>query len=147
MSTPAEKKWIRNIHVAKSKLKLSEEDYRGILNGCAGVNSSSEIKEWKQYFSVMAAFKKLGFNLSKQKVDPQSVRHPDWLSAKQEKYIRGLWTLVSREKSEQSLNSFVEKITGLGHVTWLLRSDASKVITALRKMAVAQGINPDYKEV
>ena len=146
MLSTAQKCWIRTIHTAKTKLKLSDESYRALLQGAAQINSSKEIKSWAQYASIMRAFQKLGFTLCKQKVDPQSVRHPDWLSAKQEKYIRGLWELVSREKSEQSLNSFVEKITGRGHVSWLLKSDAAKVINALRKMAVAQGINPDKKE-
>lgn len=146
MLSTAQKCWIRTIHTAKTKLKLSDESYRALLQGAAQINSSKEIKTWAQYDSIMSAFQKLGFNLCKQKVDPQSARHPDWLSAKQEKYIRGLWSLVSREKSEQSLNSFVEKITGRGHITWLLKSDAAKVINALRKMAVAQGINPDKKE-
>ena len=146
MLSTAQKCWIRTIHTAKTKLKLSDEGYRALLQGAAQINSSKEIKTWVQYDSIMSAFQKLGFTLCKQKVDPQSARHPDWLSAKQEKYIRGLWSLVSREKSEQSLNSFVEKITGRGHVTWLLKSDAAKVINALRKMAVAQGINPDKKE-
>ncbi len=146
MLSTAQKCWIRTIHTAKTKLKLSDESYRALLQGAAQINSSKEIKTWVQYDSIMSAFQKLGFTLCKQKVDPQSARHPDWLSAKQEKYIRGLWSLVSREKSEQSLNSFVEKITGRGHVTWLLKSDAAKVINALRKMAVAQGINPDKKE-
>lgn len=146
MLSTAQKCWIRTIHTAKTKLKLSDESYRALLQGAAQINSSKEIKTWVQYDSIMSAFQKLGFTLCKQKVDPQSARHPDWLSAKQEKYIRGLWSLVSREKSEQSLNSFVEKITGRGHVSWLLKSDAAKVINALRKMAVAQGINPDKKE-
>ena len=146
MLSTAQKCWIRTIHTAKTKLKLSDESYRALLQGAAQINSSKEIKTWVQYDSIMSTFQKLGFTLCKQKVDPQSARHPDWLSAKQEKYIRGLWSLVSREKSEQSLNSFVEKITGRGHVTWLLKSDAAKVINALRKMAVAQGINPDKKE-
>lgn len=146
MLSTAQKCWIRTIHTAKTKLKLSDESYRALLQEAAQINSSKEIKTWVQYDSIMSAFQKLGFTLCKQKVDPQSARHPDWLSAKQEKYIRGLWSLVSREKSEQSLNSFVEKITGRGHVTWLLKSDAAKVINALRKMAVAQGINPDKKE-
>ena len=146
MLSTSQKYWVRTIHTAKTKLKLSDESYRALLQGAAQINSSKEIKTWVQYDSIMSAFQKLGFTLCKQKVDPQSARHPDWLSAKQEKYIRGLWSLVSREKSEQSLNSFVEKITGRGHVSWLLKSDAAKVINALRKMAVAQGINPDKKE-
>lgn len=144
---PARTKWIRNIHVAKSKLKLSEEEYRGILNGCAGVDSSSEIKEWKQYYAVIAAFKKLGFKLTSDSEVSNRRRNPDWITFNQEKYIRGLWQLVSQKKDEDSLNKFVSRIAGVNHLSFCLKKDASKVIIALRKMAIKQGTNPDYKEV
>lgn len=145
--TPAKTIWIRNIHVAKSKLKLSEEEYRGILNGCAGVDSSSEIKEWKQYYSIMAAFKKLGFKLKSDSEVSNRRRNPDWITFNQEKYIRGLWQLVSQKKDEDSLNKFVSRIAGVNHLSFCLKKDATKVIIALRQMAIKQGINPDYKEV
>lgn len=144
MSTPAEKNWVRNIHVAKSKLNLSEEDYRAILNGCAGVNSSSEIKEWKQYFSVMAAFKKLGFSFHP---SPEPQRAPGMISAKQESYIKGLWALASRAKDEKSLRAMVKRLSGVSDIAFLGKKDASKVILALREIARKAGFNPDSKEV
>ena len=145
--TPAKTIWIRNIHVAKSKLKLSEEEYRGILNGCAGVDSSSEIKELKQYCAVMAAFKKLGFKLTSDSEVSHRRRNPDWITFNQEKYIRGLWQLVSQKKNEDSLNKFVSRVAGVNHLSFCKKEDATKVIIALRQMAINRGINPDFKEV
>ena len=69
MLSTAQKCWIRTIHTAKTKLKLSDESYRALLQGAAQINSSKEIKTWVQYDSIMSAFQKLGFTLCKQKVD------------------------------------------------------------------------------
>ena len=62
MMNTAQKQWIRMIHVAKTKLNLDDERYRALLTGACGVESSKEIKTWKQYDAVMASFAKLGFD-------------------------------------------------------------------------------------
>lgn len=62
MMNTAQKQWIRMIHVAKTKLNLDDERYRALLTGACGVESSKEIKTWKQYDDVMASFAKLGFD-------------------------------------------------------------------------------------
>ena len=138
--SPAKTKWIRNIHVAKAKLKLSDEVYREILLSCAKVTSSSEIKTWNEYNAIMQAFEKLGFKLPKISVSHTN-RNPNWMTEKQEKYIRGLWKLVSEKKDEKSLNSFICKITGTGNITFVSKSDAIKIISALRAMAKDKGFN------
>lgn len=94
----------------------------------------------------MAGFKKLGFvpKYNKQ-LQPQETRNPEWLSEKQESYIRGLWKLVSKKKDERSLNAFCKRICGAEHISWLSRKDASAVIVALRAMASDLGINPNKK--
>ena len=61
----AQKQWVRMIHVAKSKLNLDDNQYRALLTGACGLESSKDIKTWKQYESVMAAFAKLGFEYKK----------------------------------------------------------------------------------
>lgn len=141
MMSPAQSKWIRNIHVAKTKLNLSDEVYREILLSCAKVTSSSDITTWNEYNAIMKAFEKLGFKLSKISVSHTN-RNPNWMTEKQEKYIRGLWKLVSEKKDEKSLNSFIYKITGTGNITFVSKSDAIKIISALRAMAKDKGFNP-----
>lgn len=147
MKAAAQRKWITTLHVAKNKIGLDDDAYRAILSGSAGVSSASELKTWEQYNSVMAAFKKLGFRPQKTSdIEPQNQRHPDWISAAQENYIKGLWKLCSRKKSDESLDSLVKRITGSDSLAWLKRKDASKVILALREMARKEGFNPDTKE-
>ena len=147
MNAPAKRKWIQIIHIAKSKTGIEDDAYRAILAGCAGVQSAKEIETWEQYNSVMTAFRKLGFTIEmKPDVEPQKNRNSEWITEKQEKYIRGLWNVASKQKDEQSLRAFVRRITGTEDVTWLKKKDASKVILALRKLAEDAGVNPDYKD-
>lgn len=148
MATPEQKRWCRDIHVAKNTLRLDDMAYRSLLSGAAGIESASEIKSRSQYEAVMAAMKALGFRFRKKRpeVDPQAIRQKHMITARQEYYIKGLWRLASREKDEKSLRSFVQRITGAGDVTWLSRSQATDVITALRKIAQEAGYNPDSKD-
>lgn len=146
MKAAAQRKWITTIHVAKNKLGLDDDAYRAILSGSAGVSSASEIKTWEQYNSVIAAFKTLGFKMQKASNLTDQRRNPDWITAAQESYIKGLWKLCSREKSEESLDAIVKRLTGTDSLSWLKKKDASKVILALRQMAIKAGVNPDCKE-
>lgn len=144
--TPAQKEWVKMIHIAKAKTGIADDGYRALLEGAAGVTSSTELKNWSQYKAVMAAFRTLGFKPRKKRsVDPQSERSADRISARQEYYIKGLWELVSTQKDEHSLNSFCSTITGKQNYSWLTKAEASKVVLALRSMAKSRGIDPDTR--
>lgn len=141
------KQWLKTIHVAKRELHLTDEAYRDLLTGAAGVDSASKIKTWAQYESAMRAFKTLGFvprRKNKIEVEPQRARNPAWISAKQEYYIKGLWRLAARKKSEASLRAMTKRITGSDEVSWCKRKDAQRLILALREMAKEAGFNPDH---
>lgn len=137
--------WVKIIHVAKRQTGLSDEQYRSLVFGAAGVESAKDIKSWAQYRAVMAAFKKLGFKtLSKDfQKSSEEDRQPQWLSKRQEYYIRGLWRLASRAQSEESLRALTKRITGTYDVTWCSKKSASKLILALRDIAQKSGFNPD----
>lgn len=144
--TFSQKNWIKTIHVAKSKTGLSDDDYKALLQSCAGVTSSKDIKTWTQYEAVINGFIKIGFVPVKAQTVLQKDRNPEWISEAQERYIKGLWKLVATNKDEKALSNFIFRIAGVKHISWLKKKPASEVIVALRKMAVAQGINPDYKD-
>lgn len=139
------------IHIAKKELKLSDEAYRAILSGL-GLFSASEITEEKQYADLMNAFKKLGYSPAKNKANYEFKNRregsgsPDRISAAQEYYIRGLWDLASRVRSEESLNALILRIGKVIHISWLTRKAASKVILALRDICIKAGFNPDSKD-
>ena len=58
------KKLIQLIHVAKSKLQMSDGDYRALLNGVGGKASSAELTV-AGLEQVLRAMKSLGFTVKK----------------------------------------------------------------------------------
>lgn len=147
----AQRKWIQILHVAKKELSLDDAAYRAVLYGAAGVDSARDIKTWQQYNAVLKAFVKLGFKVKAgksaqtglKKTAPQAGRSGDWISARQEYYIRGLWDLASRAKDESSLQAMLQRIAGVTHIEWISKEKATKVILALRDIAKKAGFNPD----
>lgn len=130
---------IRLIHVGKGKLQLSDYDYRAILEGVSGKTSSAEltVAELEQ---VLKGMKSLGFAVKKLPVksDDRGRANEAQLS-----YIKGMWELVSREKTERALNRFVDRIAGVDHLRFLDVTGAQKVTLALRTMMVKAGYDPD----
>jgi hypothetical protein len=137
------------IHVAKKQLGLDEEAYRAILSG-AGAGSAKEITTDIQFNSIMQAFTRLGFRCrGRNGVKYKSTSpgtHFDFISKRQEYYIRGLWDLASRAKDEKSLRRMIKRIGKVDDITFLPRRNAQAVILALRDICWKAGFNPDGKE-
>ena len=141
------KQWIKLIHTAKNKTGQTDEEYRCLLAGAAGVQSAKDICTWQQYRAVMAAYRTLGFSVHKKiSVAPQKERNPDWITAKQEYYIRGLWQLASRVKDEVSLHRMLKRIAGIDDLRFTPKNQATKLILALRDITAKAGYNPDYRD-
>jgi hypothetical protein len=70
-------------------------------------------------------------------------RNPQWITARQEYYIRGLWDLASRVKDAASLRAMIRRIAGIDDISFLKKEDAQKVILALREITRAAGRDPD----
>jgi hypothetical protein len=151
MSTVAQKKWIKILHVAKRECGLDDEMYRVVLYGAAGVESAGEIKTWEQYNDALSAFKKLGFRIKSKvnretalsETDRETKRNPEWITERQEYYIRGLWELASRKKDEASLRALIKRVGGVDDIRFLRLADAQKAILALRAIAEKAGYAPD----
>ncbi|CEM62202.1 regulatory protein GemA [Treponema pedis] len=142
------KQKIALIHIAKKELGLNDENYRAILLN-ANINSASEIESEEQFKIIMRAFENLGFKRTLSNYEFKNKRSgggANRLTSKQEYYIRGLWDLASRNRSERSLRAIVYRITGEYDISWLSKKDASKVILALRDICKKAGYNPDTKQ-
>ena len=142
-------KKIRYIHIAKKQLNLSEENYRALLSG-AGISSAKEIETQEQYKLIMKAFRKLGFKEKKYTPNyafknQQKGGGAARITPRQEYYIRGLWDLASRVRSEESLNAIILRVGRVIDISHLTVSNASKVILALRDICLKAGFNPDSK--
>ena len=130
---------IRLIHVAKQKIGLTEEEYRALLEGITGKTSSTKLTI-AELEAVLKAFKRLGFQVKKMAATPDDVGRA---TADQIQYIKGLWELSARVKTEAALNRFIKRITGVPYLQWLDVNTAQKVILAVRYIAAQAGYDPD----
>ena len=106
------KKLIQIIHIAKKEIGLVDEDYRAILESVAKKSSCSEMTLF-ELNGVLVAMQKLGFRVKKLETKKQEL---GWdTSKKQLDYIKGMWELVARDKSERALYHFINRITGAAH--------------------------------
>ena len=136
-------KIIQLIHIAKSQIGLSDEDYRAVLESTAKKTSCSEMSLF-ELNEVLKAMKKLGFKVKKLETREEEI---GWDASKaQMDYIKGMWELVARDKSDRALYKFIKRITGADHPRFMTAKDSQKVIIALRKMMADAGLNPDRKE-
>ena len=136
-------KIIQLIHIAKSQIGLSDEDYRAVLESTAKKTSCSEMTLF-ELNEVLKAMKKLGFKVKKLETREEEI---GWDASKaQMDYIKGMWELVARDKSDRALYKFIKRITGADHPRFMTAKDSQKVIIALRKMMTDAGLNPDRKE-
>ena len=130
---------IRLIHVGKQKIGLTEEEYRALLEGITGKTSSTELTI-TELEAVLKALKSLGFQVKKMAASAEEVGRA---TAEQIQYIKGLWELSARVKTEAALNRFIKRITGVPYLRWLDVNTAQKVILAVRDIAVQAGYDPD----
>lgn len=136
-------KLIQLIHIAKSQVGLSDEDYRAVLESTAKKSSCSDMTVF-ELNEVLKAMKKLGFRVKKLETKENEI---GWDTSKEQlNYIKGMWELVARDKSDRALYRFIKRITGADHPRFMGAAEAQKVILALRKMMVNAGLNPDRKE-
>ena len=131
---------LASIHIAKKVLGISDADYRALLLKSTGVRSAADLKNDTQYFALMRAFRARDY-------EPryQVKRQGYHCSGAQRRYIKGLWRLASRSKTERSLRAMTRRIGGVDDLHFLSRAKATAVILALRKMAEKAGFNPDRK--
>jgi hypothetical protein len=134
------------IHIARKECGLDEVAYRDLLEGTAGVSSSADIEDEKQFEEVMKAFANLGFERkpsTRKRLPLREEQVGDYASRRQLYYIKGLWELASRARDEKSLRSMVKRIGHVEDLRFLSKRAASSVILALRDICWKAGINPD----
>lgn len=136
---------IKKIHIAKSQLCLSEQQYRDTLSGFKNNNgeSCSTCKEltYDQAEVLLNTFKKLGWKEKhggrQLKYEEFSGRDAKFATPKQMRSIDALWhTSISvREKTDEAMNNFIHRIAGVSHISFLLASDVHKVRKAIQKLS------------
>jgi hypothetical protein len=139
---PAERrvKLIRLIHVGRNKLALADDVYRALLLGAAGKESCAGMTGG-ELERVLKALKNAGFRVEKKM--PLKKEDVGRATAEQLSYIKGMWELAARNRTEEALNRFVKRIARVSHIRFLDIYTAQKVILALRVMTEKAGYDPD----
>jgi len=116
------------IHLAKSRLGLSEAEYREILRAQGGAESSKFLDDLGAE-RVMRFFQTMGFEYEK----PRRKRDFTILASAGQRKV--LWHLAEDlQWIPKRLYGFILKMTGKEHVEQLTREEASKCIEGLKKM-------------
>jgi len=125
------KKQITLIHVAKSKIGMTEEDYREMLHTRFGVNSSRELKQ-DQWDEIYSHFKNCGF-VPHHKSAKKSGMHkrPACDKASLTSKVEAL--LADMDLSWAYADELAKRICKVEKFSFVPRDDIYKIITALRK--------------
>lgn len=126
------------IHVARKDLGLDEEAYRALLSGAAGIESSADIETREQFDAIMRSFSVLGF-----KRKPSA--NKKFISRRQIYYIKSLWELASRSKSEEGLKKLIARIGHVDDIRFLDKKAAKAVILTMKDICRKAGFDPDRK--
>ena len=124
------------IHVAKTKLALSDETYRCLLVHLTGATSSVDLDQ-EGFEPVMGYFSYLGFEPMKN-TGPNYGTRPGMASFAQLELIRALWRewsgTVDKEVDHRGLNTWLRRTFKSDSLRFVTVAQAPKVITALKAM-------------
>lgn len=126
------------LHVAKTKLRLSDDFYRSALGEIAGVTSSTELDR-TGFEAMMGFFEYLGFRPMEGK-GPNYGERAGMASWAQIELIRALWRELPHQAyhGEDELNKWLLRSFKLSSLRFLRKETAPKIITALKAMKAYQ---------
>ena len=126
------------IHIAKSKLGMSDDNYRQILSGFVLANgnacSSSKELSYDQAEALIHIMKKLGFQTYRLKYEEYENREGGFATPGQMRKIEGLWMYHARTKTCEAMNAFIARIVGKSHITFVKAQDVHKIIKAIEAL-------------
>jgi len=133
---------VQLVHVGKAKMALGDDAYRAFLEGVTGKKSCADMTE-RQLEAVLRAMRRNGFTQLPERVRPEE---QGMASPGQLEYIKGMWQKCARNKSDEALLAFVNRIAGVKALRFLTVNTAQKAILALRDMMAKAGFDPDTSE-
>jgi phage gp16-like protein len=135
-------KLIQLIHVGKANLGMSDDAYRAFLAGVCGRESAAKMT-MRQLEQALKAMRNNGFEPIPDRVKPSEKGQA---TLEQLEYIKGMWAVCARNKSDAALAAFVRRIAHVDALRFLDIDLARKVILALREMMTKAGRDPDTSE-
>lgn len=139
------KRLIALIHIGKRELGMSNEEYQVMLTSAGGRPSCTEMS-LANLQAIIKAMKQAGFTPRPARGNrpyEQVVGNAGKITKRQAYYIQGLWQLVSRQKSSESLEMFIGRVSKVDALRFLNRDQASNVIVALKQITRKAGYDPD----
>lgn len=129
---------IKILHVAKRKLGLDEDTYRGALYAYGGARSSTKLN-YDGFKNVMRHFERCGFKSKGRKppIKKHGKERPGMATPGQIRKIYALWmslggSYYKKDREWQALRGFLKKRFGADHENFLRFDTAGKVIEALK---------------
>jgi len=136
-------KALARIHILKKEAGLDDDQYRVLLGGY-GVASSTEFSE--KQAETFSRF--LQDYIDRNNTDSNQHRHGwgknkyeylrgrqgDFADPQQLRMIEAIWREVARNPSDQALQKFLQRQTGVKNITWLKKTHVEVVLTALKVM-------------
>lgn len=130
-----EKSELAVIHIAKTELKLKEDDYRYILQSNFKKDSSKNLNKI-EFLKLMEIFEKLGYKKKRAKKSDNATKS-------QIKKIKELEELLEWKDSPERLEGFIVRQTGhKSKLEWLSVADAQKVIEGMKRMVGRKSPSP-----
>jgi hypothetical protein len=123
-------------------LAITDDGYRALLRGVCGKESCAGMTI-PELDRALKAVKAAGFRVEKKM--PLKKEEIGRAKAEQLSYIKGMWELAARNKTERALNVFIRRIAHVDDIRFLGVKEAQKVIIALRVMMAKAGYDPDGK--
>ena len=120
-----DRKRLAIVHIVKKELKLSDKEYRNILQQAAGVSSAKDLDDEK-FKKLMKYFVRSGYY----RINPQG------LTIKQKLYIKYLSRQL--DWTEEHLNNFIHKYYHKSQIDKLTRKEAIKAIESLKNIRLHQ---------
>ena len=125
------RKRIALVHVAKAKLKMSDEDYRKALADYADVCSAAELSD-EGFDRLMAYFRSLGFVSDARRTRVADKPQRGTASQAQIDLIVALWTEVTNDPSVRKLEAWIENHHGISALRFVTGAKAQKIIGSLQ---------------
>lgn len=151
---PIEQWQIKKLHTLKSKLGISEEDYRDTLWSFAAVSSSTElsyqqandlVNHWEKSAVEQGLWKQP--EKTKKEFDEFENRGGEFATPAQLRMIVAMWNEKSfvedTTKRRVALNKFINKITGVLMIDWLHKAHVQKIIKAIKSIKPKTGDSND----
>ncbi|WP_457650343.1 regulatory protein GemA [Profundibacter sp.] len=136
-SKPISRKQNALLWVAKSKLGLSEAEFRAAMAQIAGVSSTKEL-DVPGFEAMMGFFEYLGFTPLTAKGKNYGSR-AGMASFAQIELIRNLWLEYTGNRSDEAgLNKWLESKWKVSSLRFVTKSKAQRIITALKAMKARQ---------